>query len=74
MQPFLVAFLVLCAYGFQNASFYVKVRFSDASFRIWGKIGFADYIMSKSIKIYGREIQYISSSIKKIKKCSYFNI
>lgn len=43
MQPFLVAFLVLCAYGFQNASFYVKVRFSDASFRIWGKIGFADY-------------------------------
>ena len=43
MQPFLVAFFVLCAYGFQNASFYVKVRFSDASFRIWRKIGFADY-------------------------------
>lgn len=43
MQPFLVAFLVLCAYGFQNASFYMKVRFSDASFRIWRKIGFADY-------------------------------
>ena len=44
MQPFQVAFFMLCVRCFLNASFYAKAQNSDASFRIRRKSGFADYI------------------------------
>lgn len=62
--------MVLCAYGFQNASFYVKVRFSDASFRIWGKIGFADY--TRADIIFTEFIRLVEGNFKSERRVSWY--